>query len=118
MSFASYLTTANSSGLFELKNDGTVLYSRFRQDSRLINTDPEMIGQNFFEEIAGFENVKALRQIFNNFVKSRQFTHNFVFDCRLGEQTVPVRVMMVHAYENNYSGQDDIVILDIRNGAF
>jgi hypothetical protein len=118
MNFASYLTAANSSGLFELKNDGTVLYSRFRQNNQLINTSNELVGQNFFEEIAGFENAKDLRRLFNNFVKSNQFTDNFVFDCRFADKTVPVRVMLVRAFENSYPNPGDIVILDIRNGVY
>ena len=118
MSFASYLTSTNSSGLFELNNEGTVLYSRFRLNNRLVNSDPELVGQDFFEEIAGFENAKELRRIFNNFVKGNQFTDNFVFDCRFAEKTVPVRVMMVRAFENNYPNHADIVILDIRNSAY
>jgi hypothetical protein len=118
MNFASYLTAANTSGLFELKNDGTVLYSRFRQNNQLINATNELVGQNFFEEIAGFENARELRRIFNNFVKSNQFTDNFVFDCRFAEKTVPVRVMMVRAFENSYPTGSDIVILDIRNGSY
>lgn len=118
MNFASYLIAANASGLFELKNDGTVLYSRFRLNNTLVNSDPELVGQDFFEEIASFENAKELRRIFNNFVKSNQFTDNFVFDCRFAEKTVPVRVMMVRAIENSYPEHADIVILDIRNSAY
>jgi len=118
MNFASYITAPNRSGLFELNNDGTVLYSRFRQNNELLNASAELVGQNFFEEIAGFENAKDLRRIFNNFVKSNQFTDNFVFDCRFDEKTVPVRVMMVRAFENSYPNHGDIVILDIRNGTY
>lgn len=118
MNFASYLTATNTSGLFELSNDGHVLYSRFRRNNELINATPELVGQNFFDEIAGFENAKDLWRIFNNFVKSNQFTDNFVFDCRYAEKTVPVRVMMVRAFENNYPNYGEIVIMDIRTNSY
>jgi hypothetical protein len=118
MNLATYLTATNTSGLFELKNDGTVLYSRFRLNNRLINANSEMIGHNFFDEIAGFENAGDLRRIFHNFVKSNKFTDNFVFDCKFPDETVRVRVMMVRAFENNYPQTADIVILDIRNGIY
>ena len=118
MNLASYLTATNSSGLFELNNDGTVLYSRLRQDNRLLNADTEIIGHNFFEEIAGFENVRDLRRIFNNFLKSNKFTDNFIFDCRFPNEVVRVRVMMVRAFENSYPNPADIVIMDIRNGVY
>jgi hypothetical protein len=116
MNLASYLTATNTSGLFELNNDGTVRYSRFRQNNRLINANSELIGHNFFEEIAGFENVHDLRRIFNNFVKSNKFTDNFIFECRFPDEIVRVRIMMVRAFENSYPNPADIVILDIRNG--
>lgn len=118
MSLAAYLTTANNSGLFELKNDGTVVYSRFRQNNKLVNSSSELVGSNFFEDVAGFENAAELRRIFNTFVKSNKFTENFVFDCRFTDQTVRVRVMMVRAFENSFPTKSDIVILDIRNGAY
>lgn len=118
MNFASYLTAGNSSGLFELNNDGTVLYSRFRRNNELLNAERDLVGQNFFDEIAVFENARELRRIFNNFVKSNKFTDNFIFDCRFPEETVRVRVMMVRAFENKYPNPSDIVILDIRNGVY
>jgi len=118
MIFASYLKAANSAGLFELKNDGMVLYSRFRLNNRVVNSGSELTGQNFFEEIADFDNVKDLRQIFNRFVESRQFTDNFLFTCLFSEGAVPVRVTMVRAFENSYPEHNDIVILDIRNSAY
>jgi|SRR5215203_5626971 len=118
MNLASYLTVTNSSGLFELNNDGTVLYSRFRKNNQLLNTNSEMVGHNFFEDIAGFENVRDLRRIFNNFVRSNKFTDNFIFECRFSEEVVPVRVMMVRAFENSFPNPADIVILDIRNEVF
>jgi len=118
MNLASYLTATNTSGLFELKDDGTVLYSRFRKDNQLLNAIPEMVGHNFFDEIAGFENARDFRRIFNNFISSNKFTDNFVFDCRFTDETVRVRVMMVRAFENRYPNPSDIVILDIRNGIY
>ena len=118
MSLATYLTTENASGLFELKMDGTVIYSRFRQNNRLINASSELVGHNFFEDVAGFENSKDLRRIFNNFISSSKFTDNFVFDCRFSDEIVRVRVMLVRAFENTYPNPSDIVILDIRNGVY
>lgn len=118
MSLAAYLTSANASGLFELKNDGTIVYSRFRQNNNLISADSELVGHNFFDDVAGFENSRELRRLFNNFVKSSKFTDNFVFDCRFPDKIVRVRVMMVRAFENSFPNPSDIVILDIRNGVY
>ncbi len=116
MNLVSYLTAANTSGLFELNNDGTVIYSRFRQNNQLFNPNSEMVGRNFFEEIAGFENVCDLRRIFNTFVTSDKFTDNFVFDCLFPDEIIRVHVLLVRAIENSFPNPADIVILDIRNG--
>jgi hypothetical protein len=118
MNFAAYLTASNSSGLFELKNDGTVLYSRFRQNDRLLSGGDELIGHNFFEDVAGFENARELHRIFNSFVKSNKFTDNFIFECRYADETVRVRVMMVRAFENKFFDSSGIVIMDIRNNFY
>lgn len=118
MNVASYLTVENTAGLFELSNRGEVLYSRFRQNNRLIEAGTELVGHNFFDEIVGFKNAKDFQRIFNNFVQSNRFTDNFVFDCQYAEKTVPVRVMMVRAVENSYPNYADIVIMDIRNNAY
>lgn len=118
MSLAAYLTSENASGLFELKMDGTIIYSRFRQNNRLESSNTELIGHNFFEDVAGFENSRDLRRLFNNFVRSSKFTDSFVFDCRFSEEIVRVRVMLVRAFENSYPNPRDIVILDIRNGFY
>lgn len=116
MNVASNLTAENSSVFFELNNDGTVLYSRFRQNDQLLNADDDLVGHNFFDEVAGFENAGDLRLLFNSFVQSRKFSDNFDFECRFAEKTVTVRVLMVRGFENKYPNQASFVLLDIRNG--
>ena len=86
-----------------------------RGEALAISADPELVGHNFFDEIASFENARDLHRIFKNFIKSNKFTDNFIFDCRFPEETVRVRVMMVRAFENSFPNPSDIVILDIRN---
>ncbi len=114
MNFASSLTPSNVAGLFELDKFGTVLYSRFREHNTLTNAMPQLIGQNFFDETARFENIEDFRQIFKAFIHSQQFADNFVFDCRFAEEVVPVRVMIMRAYQTSCAEPANIVILDIR----
>jgi hypothetical protein len=87
-------------------------------NNQLLNSSPELIGHNFFEDVASFENAAELRRIFNNFIKSNKFTDNFIFDCRFADEIVRVRVMLVRAFENSYPNPADIVILDIRNDVY
>lgn len=114
MNYASNLTSEELFGLFELDAAGTVLYSRVRQDNQLINAKPDWIGQNYFEEVAPFENIGEFRRRFTNFIRGRQTAESFTFDCRFRETIVPVKVMMAGAYEVGSSEPANIVILDIR----
>ncbi|MBS1794428.1 MAG: hypothetical protein JSS81_11270 [Acidobacteria bacterium] len=118
MKFGTYLTNAEVEGIFELTNEGKVLYSQFRQHNRMLAAGPELIGHNFFEEVVDFDNVGDFRQLVGRFVESRLTVDSFFFDCRYGEKTVPVRVMLLRAFENRYPNYPDIIILDIRNTVY
>lgn len=107
-----YVTTNSSPsyvGIFELDTTGTVLYSRKPQP-----TAEHLVGQDFFEQVADFENAQDFRRRFRNFISSHNFKENFSFLCRSMQGNVPVRVLMLRAKENSQSQSNDIVILDIR----
>lgn len=106
------------SGLFELDKSGTVLYSRFRRTNELLNLTEQLAGQNFFEDVARFENVNDFRHKFRNFVLGNEFTDNFVFDCQLIGKTIPLRVMILRTSEINHHETRDILILDIRKNVY
>jgi hypothetical protein len=112
--YASNLTSQDLYGLFELDATGTVLYSRVRYNNRLINAKPDWIGQNYFEEIAPFENTREFRRRFMNFVQGTQTAESFTFECRFQEMVVPVKVLMAGAYESGSGKPANIIILDIR----
>ncbi len=112
--YAHNLTSQELFGLFELDSAGTVLYSRVRENNQLLNSKPDRVGQNYFEEIAPFENINEFRRRFTNFVKSRSSSESFTFDCRFQEAVVSVKVMMSGAFEVSSSEPANIVILDIR----
>lgn len=119
MNMTHYLDSANFiSGLFELDRTGTVLYSRFRRTNDLLNLTEQLAGQNFFDDVADFENVKDFRNKFMNFVSSRQFSDNFSFNCRLDGKNIPLRVMILRATEANHDETRDILIVDIRRNVY
>ena len=92
------LTSQELFGLFELDATGTVLYSRIRHNNKLMNAKPDWIGQNYFEEIAPFENISEFRRRFTNFIKGTQTSESFTFECRFQETVVPIKVLMAVAY--------------------
>jgi len=108
------ITSQELFGLFELDTVGTVLYSRVRENNQLLNSKPDWVGQNYFEEVAPFENINEFRRRFTNFVKGRHSAESFTFDCRFQETIIPVKVLMSGAYEVSSSEPANIVILDIR----
>lgn len=112
--FAPHITSRNLTGIFELDAEGTVLNSRFAKTSEPARVESNLVGRNFFDDVAEFGNLVGFRRNFREFVKSRLLADNFSFDFRCGEEVVPVRVMMLKASEREYNRTTEIVILDIR----
>lgn len=115
MNMTAYLDSSNFiSGLFELDRSGMVLYSRFRKTNELMDLTEQLAGQNFFDDVADFENIKDFHYLFRNFVSSDELTDNFIFNCRTLEKIIPLRVMILRTSEIRQTKTKDILILDIR----
>ena len=102
-------------GLFELDDSGNVLYSRAHPIERRDSTASSAVGQNFFREVAKFENREDLRSHFRQFVASRIPADNFRFDCVFGQRTVRARISMIRGHEADAEHSAGIVIMDIRH---
>ena len=114
MNLVPVLSAKDLGGLFELDTEGTVVYSRLRKNKDWYETEPGVVGCNFFDEIAQFENVEDFRRRFRYFVKGQNTIENFNFDFRFQENAVPMRVMLVRVSENGQNERSDLVIVDIR----
>ena len=101
-------------GLFELDESGTVLYSRVRRDNALINERPAMVGRNFFDEVIPFENAAEFRRRFENFINGTHSSDNFIFNCRIKNSILPVKVLLMRIYDYGKDRQLKFVIVDIR----
>jgi hypothetical protein len=101
-------------GLYELSSDGTVLYSRSRTENGLRAPTGEHIGQDFFRDVAGFENIDDLRRHFRRFITGDRPVDNFYFDCVSGSEIIHARVYMTRAFESDVEHAGGIVIMDIR----
>jgi hypothetical protein len=104
-------------GLYELANDGTILYSRVRNDSGLHDAEPAFIGQDFFRDIFLCQNIDDLRRHFRRFITGDRPVDSFVFDCLFEREIVRAKIFMTRAYENDYDHAGGIVIMDIRRAA-
>jgi hypothetical protein len=100
-------------GLFELSDEGTVLYSRAatpRSTERL----PETVGRNFFDEVAPFENTEEFRRYLNRFIRGNFPSESFNFTCQINNQNIPAKVMLVRIIERTSEERAKTTIVDIR----
>lgn len=97
--------------LFELTDSGTILYYR---DNCLNYNPAEFVGRNLFEEIAPFENTDDLRRRLNHFVKSEDATQKFAFDCRINDEVIPTKIMLVRVGNQTDGKRHKTIIVDIR----
>ncbi len=86
-------------GLFELDAEGTVLYCRPEPDARPYESFKDLSGQNFFREVAQFENVNEFRHHVSRFLRSGMQADNFLFNCRIDNHTLLVRVLLARIRE-------------------
>lgn len=99
-------------GLFELSNDGTVLYSRAaRRDSA---AEHDIVGRDFFREVAQFANTEDLRHHFRSFLTSARPADSFGFECLYREKSVKTKITMTRGHETDSNHTAGIVIIDIK----
>lgn len=104
-------------GLYELANDGTILYSRPRAEDGLHPAENAIVGQDFFRDIFPCRNIEDLRRHFRRFITGDRPVDTFVFECLFEQETVRAKVFMTRAYESDYDHAGGIVIMDIRQAA-
>ncbi len=101
-------------GLFELDLFGTVLYSRIDASSSSINLPTDLIGLNFFDEIAPFGKTEEFRRRFRYFAKGNDSAEKFTFTDCSDENSSEVKVMLTQISEREYNGSEKFIIVDIR----
>ena len=88
------LTPQKLFGLLELDAAGTVLYSRLEGYGKSDGPAANMVGHNFFSEVAPFLNVEEFHQRLDIFNRSSDQAKSFVFNCDYEDGAVPVRVLL------------------------
>ncbi|MGI8556558.1 MAG: hypothetical protein ACR2LT_09425 [Pyrinomonadaceae bacterium] len=101
-------------GLFEINDEGTVLYCRAFAEKFFYEKSAASVGRNFFDDVAPFENMEELRRHFNKFIKSHSSTTNFSFNCRIKSRSIPAKVMLVRIVERSNTERAEFTIVDIR----
>jgi hypothetical protein len=114
---ASLLTEEELCGLFELDDDGTVLYSRMEPGGEPCAASADVAGHNFYDEVAPFENVEEFRLRVTQFTRGADPADSFSFECRYGSSAHPVKVLLARIRERAYHGRTKSVLVHIRKAA-
>jgi hypothetical protein len=85
-------------GTFELNRAGTILSSRPNPSgnlngSRQALAKQDLVGLNFLNEVASFQNVCEFRQRVDQFAISSNLAETFYFTCHFAESVVQLRAM-------------------------
>ena len=81
-------------GLFELDDAGKVLYYREEVEGEPGGTLPDFVGRNFYNEVAGFENVEEFRRCVTEFRRSATAADSFESECRYGDFDLRLKVLL------------------------
>jgi hypothetical protein len=95
------LTTAQELlGLFELDDAGKVLYYRKDLAGEPGGASIDIVGHNFYNEVAHFENVDEFRRCVTEFRRSATAADSFEFECRYGSSAHRVKVLLARICES------------------
>ena len=98
-------------GLLELDPRGTVIFSKLEGDETLAGS-LDVVGRNFFSEVATFLNVAEFRQRFETFDSNHEPSSSFMFNCHYEDGAVPVKVLLARLRED--TGHPGSVLLYIK----
>lgn len=95
------LTTAQELlGLFELDDAGKVLYYRKDLAGEPGGASMDIVGHNFYSEVAHFENVDEFQRCVTEFRRSATAADSFEFECRYGSSAHRVKVLLARICES------------------
>src|ERR1041384_3417057 len=96
----SAMTRQELLGLFELDTAGEVLYYRKDLAGEPGGASMDIVGQNFYNDVAGFENIEEFRQCVTEFTRSATAADSFDFECRYGGSAQRVKVLLARICES------------------
>jgi hypothetical protein len=110
----SLLTQQKLYGLFEMNEEGTVLYSRVEPEGEPEEAGECMVGRNFIAEVVPFGNVEEFRHRVGCFTRSQSQADSFNFNCEYGDGPEPVRVLLARIRERSGDGRTKSLLVHIR----
>jgi len=111
---AAVITAQELLGLFELDLAGTVLYYRTDVDGEPRGTSTEIVGHNFYDEVAPFENIEEFRRSVIEFTQAAMAAESFDFNCRYAGSAHRVKVLLARIPESVNRDQTKSILVHIR----
>lgn len=109
------LTKQKLFGLLELDPQGTVIFSKLEGDDKSAGA-ADVVGRNFFSEVATFLNVAEFQQRVETFDSNPEPSSSFVFNCAYEDGAVPVKVLLARLRED--IGYPESVLVYIKKADF
>jgi hypothetical protein len=103
--------------LVELDPEGTVLFLKWNEEEKLPHSPNELVGRNFFSEVAPFENISELRDRFETFHCGSSSTNSFSFNCKYEDRSERVRVLLARLRADPVPGRSGAVLMYIKKAA-
>ena len=97
-------------GLLELDPLGTVIFSKLEGDEKLAGV-VDVVGRNFFSDVATFFNVAEFRERFETFDSNPEPSSSFMFNCDYEDGAVPVRVLLARLREDTKYSESVLVYI-------
>jgi hypothetical protein len=105
----------DSLGIFELDENGTVVYSNFEGSTGWASAEKDLKGRNFFDEVLGFTNVADLQRRLEAFKADTLPAQSFDFVCHYHHQSVPVKVLLAQLCDRS-EGRRKTILVHLRRG--
>jgi photoactive yellow protein len=104
-------------GLIELDaTTGTVLYYKPEQAENFDASPSEIVGLNFFTEVAPIAQASEFQNRIRNFGRSHAPAMSFNFTFVYGHRTLPVRVLLARIHEHSGLDKTESLFVHIRSG--
>lgn len=96
-------------GLLELDAEGRVIYYRSENKGLFTTPESEIMGCNFFTDIAAIAGAKELQNEIKNFRRGHAAAYSFNFEFALKKRSLPVRVLLARVRERSPLGGTESV---------
>ena len=100
-------------GLLELDATGTVIHYSPAAAQNLSPPAQDILGRNFFNEVAPIEQVQDFRERFHGFMMHGEATHKFSTTFPLDGGSVKVQILLAHVTENSTYGRQRLALVRI-----